>query len=209
MGGPRLRQVVRFLRQDFASERTGNTLVLRYIWKPRPESGLDCLICDEFSEYGTVLYVPYSLDSDSHIWVPGWSTLVVLSFFWQTDEETALPTRWTSRVALPRNFEGRVTIFAPHYALNLTAWDKLTFDERIVVHRVTRLGQRPGHLSTYHARSKVRISNASFRAWNGSVPQKILLHSATQHSWRVSRVIINFASRCVEESNSDFWPGMA
>ena len=35
------------------------------------------------------------------------------------------------------NFEGDVTKFAPHQALKSSACDKLTFDERVVLHRMT------------------------------------------------------------------------
>ena len=38
-------------------------------------------------------------------------------------------------------FEGYVTKFAPHTALKLIAWGKLTFDERVVAHRAA-----PPHL---------------------------------------------------------------
>ena len=37
---------------------------------------------------------------------------------------------------LAREFEGHVTKFAPHKALKLIAWGKMTFDERVVLHRV-------------------------------------------------------------------------
>ena len=48
----------------------------------------------------------------------------------------AATTRWTSRASVPRISEGCVTKFASHKALNLIAWGKLTFDERVVAHRV-------------------------------------------------------------------------
>ena len=37
---------------------------------------------------------------------------------------------------MPQNSDGYVTKFAPHQALKLTACGKLTFDERVVLHRV-------------------------------------------------------------------------
>ena len=45
------------------------------------------------------------------------------------DEIAALSIRWSSRVAFVRIFERYVTRFAPHKALKLTPWGKLTFDE--------------------------------------------------------------------------------
>ena len=38
--------------------------------------------------------------------------------------------------SFPPNLEGHVTNFAPHKALQLIAWGKLTFDERFVIQRV-------------------------------------------------------------------------
>jgi hypothetical protein len=45
-------------------------------------------------------------------------------------------TRWSSRCSLPRMSEGRVTKFAPQKTLTLVTRGKLTFDERVVPHRV-------------------------------------------------------------------------
>ena len=39
---------------------------------------------------------------------------------------------------MPQHFEGYVTKFAPHKILKLIAWGKLTFDKRVVLHRVVR-----------------------------------------------------------------------
>ena len=47
-----------------------------------------------------------------------------------------LPTRWSSRVSLPRKSAGYVTKFAPHLTLKLIASGKFTFDERVELHRV-------------------------------------------------------------------------
>ena len=38
-------------------------------------------------------------------------------------------------VSFPWNLERNVTTVAPHMALKLIAWGKLTFDERVVLHR--------------------------------------------------------------------------
>ena len=40
------------------------------------------------------------------------------------------------QVSVPPNLEGQVTKFAPHKALKLIAWCKLTFDEKFELHRV-------------------------------------------------------------------------
>ena len=55
---------------------------------------------------------------------------------------TDLATRWSSRVSLPRISEGCVTKFAPRKTPKLIAPGKLTFDERVVFHRVDRGGAR-------------------------------------------------------------------
>jgi len=47
----------------------------------------------------------------------------------------SLATRWSSRFSLARNFERNVTKFSPRKVLKLIAWGKLTFDERVVLHR--------------------------------------------------------------------------
>jgi hypothetical protein len=47
--------------------------------------------------------------------------------------------RWSMRVSFLLNLEGGVTKSAPHLALTVIAWDKLTFDERVVL---TRMGVR-------------------------------------------------------------------
>ena len=49
-------------------------------------------------------------------------------------------TRWSTRVSLVRNLERCVTSFAPHKALKLIACGKLTFDDRVVLHRVAMRG---------------------------------------------------------------------
>jgi len=48
----------------------------------------------------------------------------------------SLAARWCSRVSLVQVFERNVTKFAPYKVLKLIAWGKLTFDERVVLHRV-------------------------------------------------------------------------
>ena len=53
----------------------------------------------------------------------------------QTSVLVRVTTRWTSRVSVHRHFEGHVTKLAPHQDLKLIVWCKLTFDERVVVHR--------------------------------------------------------------------------
>ena len=45
-------------------------------------------------------------------------------------------TRWSTRVSFPLNLGCYVTKFAPHKALKLIAWFKLTFDEMVMVSRV-------------------------------------------------------------------------
>ena len=45
-------------------------------------------------------------------------------------------TGWRSRVSLPRISEGYVTKFALHKAQKVITSGKLTFDERVVLHRV-------------------------------------------------------------------------
>ena len=45
-------------------------------------------------------------------------------------------TRWSSRVSLPQIFEGHVTKFAPRKTLQSIAGGKLSFDQRVVLHRV-------------------------------------------------------------------------
>jgi len=50
----------------------------------------------------------------------------------------------TRRVSFPTNLEGNVTTFAPHKALKLTLWGKLTFDETLAVHRVAGLPESDG-----------------------------------------------------------------
>ena len=44
-----------------------------------------------------------------------------------------------SNLTVASNFEGYLTKFAPHKALKLIACCKLTFDERVVAHRVDRV----------------------------------------------------------------------
>ena len=45
-------------------------------------------------------------------------------------------TRWATRGSLPRIPEGNLDVTAPHKSLKLIAWGKLTFDERVELHRV-------------------------------------------------------------------------
>ena len=52
--------------------------------------------------------------------------------------------RWSSRLSLPDFFEGYVSQFAPHKALKLIPSGKLTFEERVVAHRVVK--EEPGFL---------------------------------------------------------------
>ena len=49
-----------------------------------------------------------------------------------------MTARRNTRVSLARKFERNVTKFAPHKALKLIASGKLTYDERVVLHRVAR-----------------------------------------------------------------------
>ena len=44
--------------------------------------------------------------------------------------------RWSSGVSLRWNFDHNVTKFAPHEVPQFIAWGKLTFDERVGIHRV-------------------------------------------------------------------------
>jgi len=48
----------------------------------------------------------------------------------------ASTTRWSSGVSFVQIFGRYVTKRAPHQALKLIAWSKLTFDEGVVLHRV-------------------------------------------------------------------------
>ena len=57
--------------------------------------------------------------------------------------DAAVCTRWTSRVSLPQNVEGYVAKSIPLKASNSISSGKLTFDERLAVHRVgIRAGTR-------------------------------------------------------------------
>jgi len=58
---------------------------------------------------------------------------------------SCLSARWSTRIWLARNFDCNVTTFAPHKALELIVWGRLTFDERVVLHRVA--GNRSASLT--------------------------------------------------------------
>ena len=81
---------------------------------------------------------------------------------------------WVSQPEPVQNFEGYVTQFAQHKAWKLNAWWKLTFDERVVVHRV--------HFSI---QEQVLIKNVE-RFWGGLV---LKVHRLLYHSTLGSRVI--------------------
>ena len=51
-------------------------------------------------------------------------------------ELESVTTRRSPRDSLPPNLEGYVTKIAPHKAFDLILGGKLTFDERVIVHRV-------------------------------------------------------------------------
>ena len=78
----------------------------------------------------------------------------LLNFFSRMDSistshnpPSAHPTRWSWRVSFVRTFERYVTKCAPYKALKLIARGKLTFDERVVLHRVARGGGVPNLVS--------------------------------------------------------------
>ena len=52
-------------------------------------------------------------------------------------------TRWPTTLSLPPASAWYVTKFASHKALTLIASDKLTLDERVVVHRVVTGSRMP------------------------------------------------------------------
>ena len=49
-------------------------------------------------------------------------------------------TRWTLRGSVPRISEGYVTKFAPHKAPKSIVTGQVTFDERVLLHRVACVG---------------------------------------------------------------------
>ena len=53
-----------------------------------------------------------------------------------------LPHGGVRKVSFPPNLESNVTKFAPHKALELSLRGKLTFDDRVVFHRVEGLRGR-------------------------------------------------------------------
>ena len=53
----------------------------------------------------------------------------------QESRRRCLPSQWTSRVSLPQTSGGYVTTFALHKAQKAIVSGKLTFDERMVLHR--------------------------------------------------------------------------
>ena len=56
----------------------------------------------------------------------------------QAYKGTGGATRWTTRGSFPQNYGGYVTKCAPHQTRKLIARGKLTFDERVVLHRMGR-----------------------------------------------------------------------
>ena len=76
---------------------------------------------------------------------------------------TSLSTQRTSRVSLPQSLEGLLTKYIPHIALKMISSGRLTFDERLVLHRVDQdirrrihcyLSQKRFHIcfETFHSR---------------------------------------------------------
>ena len=75
--------------------------------------------------------------------------------------------RWSTRVSLAQYFERNVTKFAPHKARNLIASCKLTFDERVVLHRVDAPYSILSSVSV-HEGCCATADNPSPRCWRSS-----------------------------------------
>ena len=95
---------------------------------------------------GTLLPQEPTVDNSwGHKDVP---TDVLTSSLWLSHRKSPT-TRWTTRVSFPQNSRGYVTKFAPHKALKLITYSKLTFDGRVrrplcVQSRVVRGGMLQG-----------------------------------------------------------------
>jgi hypothetical protein len=75
---------------------------------------------------------------------------------------TLEPAQWNSRVLTPRISAGYVTQSAPHEALKSIACGKLTFDQRVVLHRVETL---PSPVPESHGGGR-RVQGSGVGVWN-------------------------------------------